>query len=284
MPTGAFTSYLDVAQIVLYAFWIFFAGLIIYIRREDKREGYPLESDRSAASSGRVRVVGFPPLPKPKTFVMPHGHGVRTAPREEAPETVNGTPIAPWLGAPLEPNGDPMLAGVGPGACPERPDELDLTHEGEPKIVPLRVATDFSIADKDPDPRGMTVVGADGEVAGTVKDVWVDRGEPQIRYLEVALAAVNPQPEPPAEEPEGETAEGEKPKPAPKRRAAQQTVLLPINFTRFNKKRRQVKVSAILARHFAEVPKLAKKDRVTLREEDKIVAYYGGGTLFAKSS
>jgi photosynthetic reaction center H subunit len=284
MPTGAFTSYLDVAQMVLYAFWIFFAGLIIYIRREDKREGYPLESDRTAASSGRVKVVGFPPLPKPKTFVMPHGHGVRTAPREEAPEKVDGTPISPWLGAPLEPNGDPMLAGVGPGACPERPDELDLTHEGEPKIVPLRVATDFSIADKDPDPRGMTVIGADGEVGGTVKDVWVDRGEPQIRYLEVALPAVNPQPEAPAAKSEGETAEGETPKAAPKRKAAQQTVLLPINFTRFNKKRRQVKVSAILARHFADVPKLAKKDRVTLREEDRIVAYYGGGTLFAKSS
>ena len=34
------------AQVVLYAFWIFFAGLILYLRREDKREGYPLESDR----------------------------------------------------------------------------------------------------------------------------------------------------------------------------------------------------------------------------------------------
>jgi hypothetical protein len=27
MPTGALTSYIDAAQIVLYAFWIFFAGL-----------------------------------------------------------------------------------------------------------------------------------------------------------------------------------------------------------------------------------------------------------------
>ena len=29
METGAITSYIDVAQVVLYAFWIFFAGLIL---------------------------------------------------------------------------------------------------------------------------------------------------------------------------------------------------------------------------------------------------------------
>ncbi len=33
---GAITSYIDVAQVVLYAFWIFFAGLIFYLRREDR--------------------------------------------------------------------------------------------------------------------------------------------------------------------------------------------------------------------------------------------------------
>ena len=43
---GAITGYIDVAQMVLYAFWIFFAGLIYYLHREDKREGYPLVSER----------------------------------------------------------------------------------------------------------------------------------------------------------------------------------------------------------------------------------------------
>ena len=66
---GAITSYIDVAQVTLYAFWVFFAGLILYLRREDKREGYPLESDRS----GAIRVQGFPPIPEPKTFLLPHG-------------------------------------------------------------------------------------------------------------------------------------------------------------------------------------------------------------------
>jgi photosynthetic reaction center H subunit len=48
METGAITSYIDVAQVVLYAFWIFFAGLIYYLHQEDKREGYPLLSTASA--------------------------------------------------------------------------------------------------------------------------------------------------------------------------------------------------------------------------------------------
>ena len=115
----------------------------------------------------------------------------------------------------------------------------------------MRVATDFSIADKDPDPRGMTVVGLDGEVAGTVSDVWVDRSEPQIRYLEVKVAAGG------------------------------KNVLLPIGFSRFDKKARKVKVAAIKAAHFANVPALSKPDQITLYEEDKVCAYYAGGKLYA---
>ena len=71
MPTGTggLTSYIDVAQMTLYGFWIFFFGLIIYLRREDKREGYPLVSEYP----DRVTVEGFPPTPAPKTFLLPHG-------------------------------------------------------------------------------------------------------------------------------------------------------------------------------------------------------------------
>ena len=69
METGAITSYIDVAQLVLYAFWIFFAGLIYYLHQEDKREGYPLLSDRS----DHVKVQGFPPIPSPKTFTLRDG-------------------------------------------------------------------------------------------------------------------------------------------------------------------------------------------------------------------
>ncbi len=55
-------QYIDGAQITLYAFWIFFAGLIIYLRREDKREGYPLESNRGPRE-------GWPSVPPKKTYL-----------------------------------------------------------------------------------------------------------------------------------------------------------------------------------------------------------------------
>ena len=57
---------LDFAQIVLYAFWIFFFGLVYYLRREDKREGYPLHSPRGP-------VQGWPAPPGPKPFVPREG-------------------------------------------------------------------------------------------------------------------------------------------------------------------------------------------------------------------
>ena len=70
------TSYIDIGQIAIWMFWFFFAGLVYYLRREDKREGYPLESERSQY----VKVVGFPNLPEPKTFILPHGQGTKQAP------------------------------------------------------------------------------------------------------------------------------------------------------------------------------------------------------------
>jgi len=249
--SAALTYYLDVAQISIWAFWFFFAGLVYYLHREDKREGYPLESSRSDRSGGRVKVVGFPGMPTPKTFVLPHNGGTVSVPRQEAAAAVNATPSAPFSGAPLIPNGDPMLSAFGPGASPDREKHPDLTHEGAAKIVPLRVATDFSIATRDPDPRGMTVIGLDGEVGGTVTDVWVDRSEPQIRYLEMKVAQGGKQ------------------------------ALLPINFCKFNKKARSIKVLAIKAAHFANVPALSNPDQITLFEEDKVCAYYGGGKLYA---
>ena len=46
MGTGAITGYVDVAQLVLYAFWAFFFALIFWLQRESKREGYPMVSER----------------------------------------------------------------------------------------------------------------------------------------------------------------------------------------------------------------------------------------------
>jgi photosynthetic reaction center H subunit len=148
-----------------------------------------------------------------------------------------------------------MLAGVGPGAYAERHDTPDLTLDGAPRIVPMRVATEFWVEERDPDPRGMKVVGADGKVAGIVRDIWVDRSEPQVRYLELTVGA----------------GEG--------RRA-----LLPITMAVVDRRRGEVRVASILAEQFARVPALRNPDQITLLEEDRICAYYASGHLYAVPS
>ena len=109
---GSLTGYMDVAQVVLYAFFIFFSGLIFYLRREDRREGYPLENE----AAGHTKARGFLLIPTPKRFRM-HGGEVVEAPRFDVdPRELKAEKVEPWPGAPLQPVGDPMLAEVGPGA------------------------------------------------------------------------------------------------------------------------------------------------------------------------
>ena len=248
--TGDITQYIDVAQIVLYVFWFFFAGLIWYLRREDKREGYPLESDRSS----HVRVEGYPATPaEPKIFRLADGRELATN-RVDSGELA-ARPTGPWPGAPLEPTGDGMVDGIGPGAYSKRAEVPEVTIDGVPRIVPMRVAADFSVAVEDADPRGNPVLGADGAVGGYLADIWIDRSEPQIRFYEVEL-----------------------PGPGGRR------VLLPANLARINKTLRRIEVASILGRQFAGVPGLANPDQITLAEEDRIYGYYGGGALYAEPS
>ncbi len=56
------SQYIDGATIAIYAFWLFFFGLIVYIRREDKREGYPLDSPQGPRE-------GWPPVPPAKQYL-----------------------------------------------------------------------------------------------------------------------------------------------------------------------------------------------------------------------
>ena len=253
MQTGAITPYIDVAQLVLYAFWLFFIGLVFYLRREDRREGYPLETH-----AGRIVDPGLVFVPAPKVFRLGHGHGTVSAPNDvrDSNRPLAAAPSAPWPGAPLVPTGDPMLDGVGPGSYALRADVPDLTIDGETKIVPLRVARDFSVESRDPDPRGMPVIGMDGETGGTVSDVWVDRSEVLIRYLEVMAAAAD----------------------------GPRSVLVPMNFARVDGARGVVNVRAVKGYHFALAPGRQNPDQVTLLEEERCVAFYGGGTLYADAA
>lgn len=237
---------IDLAEILFTLFWVFFIALVLYLHRESKREGYPLESDRG----GDVVVQGFPAVPEPKTFRLPHGGEVQ-APRAEAPrDNLPLRPVADHPGAPFEPTGNPMTDGVGPGSWANRADEPELTLHGEPRFVPMRTLPEFHVDSHDPDPRGMSVVGADGEVAGTVSDLWVDRVEPMIVHFEVDL--------------------GEDGK-----------VLLPIGFSRVKKRDRVIKVRAIHSHQFRDVPRTASDSQLTALEEEKVMAYYGAGTLYA---
>jgi len=240
---------IDLAQIALYAFWIFFAGLIFYLRREDKREGYPLESDRG----GRVVVQGFPAIPSPKTFHLSDGSVVH-APRRETEHSVPMRPAASFPGAPFEPTGNPMQDGVGPAAYAMRPDHPELIFDApEPKIVPLRVAPAYSIAEEDPDPRGMTVLGLDAVAGGTVVDAWVDRSDVLLRYLEVEVAGD----------------------------AGPRRVLVPMTLVRIDHRRRTVRLASVTAAQLAAAPGTAKPDEMTMREEDRITAYFASGHLYA---
>ena len=178
----ALTETIDVAQVVLYAFWFFFFGLIFWLRREDRREGYPLESDKPYRVGARPG--GGVLIPAPKTFLHADGAVTQAPDFERDEREINGERVAGALGAPLIPNGDPMLSGVGPASHAERHDVVEKTREGLDLIVPMRVAAGYSI-DAGPDPRGWNVVAADGKVAGVVKDLWVDRADCMVRYLEV---------------------------------------------------------------------------------------------------
>ncbi|MFN3231226.1 MAG: photosynthetic reaction center subunit H [Alphaproteobacteria bacterium] len=247
MPTGNFIGTVDLALISLYAFWIFFFGLIVYLRREDKREGYPLVTDNPRSIKGTV----FAPPPRQvKTFSTTHGEVVsgRVDQRD-----INLSPSEPWSGAPFDPTGDPMLDGVGPASYAERADVPEKTLSGEISIVPLRVATDHFVEPLGPNPIGMEVVAADGVVAGHVTDVWVDRAEIIVRYLEVEV--------------------GEE--------GAAHKVLLPMPFATVDAMNAEINVKAITAEQFKSVPTTASPDQVTLLEEDKITGYFGGGYLYA---
>ena len=99
------------------------------------------------------------------------------------------------------------------------------------------------------DLRSLPVIAADGKLAGTVSDIWVDRAEHVVRYLEVnAGLGIG-------------------------------ALLVPLTLAKVGKS--QIKVKAILAAQFTDAPRIKGPDSVTLLEEDKICAYFAGGHLYA---
>ena len=250
METGAITEYIDVTQILLYAFWIFFAYLIFHLIQEGKREGYPLVNEAMEPSS-RAVIGGDAFMPEPKTFLLDDGSSV-VVPSASRADTLplKAQEMAKTTGFPIEPVGDPLVAGVGPGSSAERKNTPDKTYDGRPKIVPMRVAEGFAVDENDPDPRGMSVVGADGVAGGTVTDLWIDTPEHLIRYLEVDVG-------------NGKRA------------------LFPFALAVVNGDAREIAVQSLMGHQFSNAPGVVDPEQVTRLEEEKIFGYFGAGTLYA---
>lgn len=246
-PTSVFQ---DLAALSLYAFFAFFTALVLWLHREGKREGYPLISDR-VGKPLRAPIEGFPATPEPKVFHLAHGHGEILAPGPRAERDMTGlmTPYDPFPGAPQVPTGDPMQTGVGAASWALRADTPDITwDEAEAKIVPLRAAPGWYIAEGDPEIRGRPVFGTDGKVAGTVVDLWVDKSDVLLRYVEVEVVGSG------------------------------KRVLIPLGLVHWWDEG-PVKCDVATAAQIAAGPTTAHPEKVTLREEDRISGYFGGGEL-----
>ncbi len=239
---------LDVTELTFYAFVLFFIGLVMYLNRESRREGYPLEDE----VTGRVDTPGLFDGGL-KTFLMPFGRPLISQPSGARDRVdVPGVRTFRSPGAPYEPTGNPLVDGMGPAAYADRAKHTDLDGEGRNRIVPIGLTEHITVNARDADPRGMTVIAADGAVAGTVTDLWVDRAEHQIRYLQIDTGS--------------------------------KTVLAPMAMSVVKGKKREVEIDAINAADFNAAPVPETEGQITFYEEERIVAYFGGGYLYANSA
>lgn len=251
MVGSTFFGNVDLASVAIWMFWIFFAGLVYYLQTENMREGYPLQDEVGNPAPNQ----GPFPVPKPKTVHLRNGRGSVDLPSVENEQSHMRDNLAlaqtsTTAGSPYVPTGDPMIDGVGPASWAPRRDVPELDAEGHPKIQPMSNMPAFHVA-AGRDPRGKAVVGGDGEVVGRVIDMWIDLPEQLVRYLTVDL------------NPEG----------------SGQTRLIPMNMARIKSDR--VVVRSLYAHNWKDVPQAKSDAQVTLLEEEKIMAFYGGGTLYA---
>ena len=241
-----FFGNVDLALLALWLFWGFFALLVYYLQTENMREGYPLESEDGNLATNQ----GPFPVPKPKTFTLPHGRGEVTAPngaREAREVALARTAVSE--GFPHAPTGNPLRDGVGPASWAPRRDLPELDGHGHNKIVPMSKLAGFAVT-AGKDPRGLPVQAADLQIVGRVSDMWVDAPEQLVRYIEIELA------------------DGR----------AHKLIPLPMAKILSDK----VVVRALGGDDFAGIPDTRARDSVTMLEEDNISGYVAGGTLYSR--
>lgn len=239
----------DLASLSIWLFWGFFALLIYYLQTENMREGYPLELENGTKSPNQ----GPFPVPKPKTFRLPHGQGEVTVPSEENEAAHRRTDLALTRtaqseGYPQAPTGDPMLDGVGPASWVPRRDAPELDGHGHAKIQPMAQRAEMQVS-AGRDPRGLPVQAGDLEVVGRVADLWIDVPEQLVRYLEIELNS-----------------------------GARR--LVPMTLAKIWADR--VRVEALTSPLFDTIPATKSPTEVTKLEEDKISAYVASGWMYAK--
>ncbi len=246
------TAGIDVALLVFYAFVLFFIGLIFYLRREDRREGYPLEdtvTGRHLSPGGPMHTASTQVASCCRSIMARSPRRPRAASRSTSPR---GAPIAsPARLMPRPAIRWPTASARRPG--PIAPSAPIIDMEGHPRIVPLSAADGYRVSDKDPDLDGL----AGGRCRRRGRR---HRQRPVDRHRRPAGALY----------------------PADRRKAA--PLLAPMMMAKVDKRRRRVVVDALNAAQFAAAPRPATPGQITLYEEDRVQAYFGGGYLYANAS
>jgi photosynthetic reaction center H subunit len=143
-----------------------------------------------------------------------------------------------------------MVDGVGPASWTPRQDVPEMNAHGHPKIGPMAGKEDFFIS-AGRDPRGMPVLSKDDQVVAHCTDMWIDEAEQEVRYLEIEL--------------EPEHGSGKR--------------LVPMTLVRVQP--RWIMVASLHSSRFDGVPQVRTAGRITKLEEEKISAWYTGGTLYS---
>jgi photosynthetic reaction center H subunit len=249
---GQISNQLDIPTLAFWVFVLFFVGLVCWIQRESKREGYPL---RASPFTDEL-MDGFPPPPEePRSYILNEG-GTTQAPHYFEQPPTQARPMHRFDGTPFYPLGNPLLAGIGPGSWVMKRDEPAVNERGELVLQPLRLLPAWSIQKLDADPRGMAVFDWRWNEIGVVTDVWIDRDTKIILLLDVELR-------------NGLNAG---------------RALVPIYHTDIREKSRRVRVPSLWAHQFADVPMPARPDMITGREEERLNAYYSAGFFYRRDA
>ena len=241
------TQHIDLPQLAFWLFALAFVAICYFLRKNDKREGYPLKASPFTGERLRGAPLAAPPL----TYLLNEG-GATSTPHEYPAPPGAVLPFYRFDGTPFRPAADLLRTPLGPGAWVMRSNEPMRTENGDLLLQPLRLCGPWSVGDGEANPCGMAVFDTRWRPVGIVADVWIDRGIRIIKHLEVELR------------------EG----------LGGGRVLVPIFHVAINERAREIRVTALSDHEFAAIPMPAAPDRITAREEDQLNCYFAAGRFY----